>query len=642
MSVQFGKCNFDGKPVDPEDLAEVRPLLAPYGPDGEGSICKDSFAVLYRAFHTTKESRHEVQPHLCPFGAVITWDGRLDNREELIDLFSAETSIASTDLEIVAAAYQRWGTDSFARLIGDWAVSIWEPRTQSMYLAKDSVGARNLYYLLENERVAWSTLLDPLVLLAGHSFELQEEYIAGWLSSFPRTDLTPYAGIRAVAPATFVRISHGCATVKLHWHFDASRKIRYETDAEYEEHFRSVFSKSVHRRLRSDKPVLAELSGGIDSSSIVCAADRILSRGGGETPRLDTVSYYDDSEPNWNERPFFTKVEEHRGRPGCHIDVSGEKSFGFRAEMQYSSTPAFLQRSSAEQDEFAHYVRSHDYRVLLSGVGGDEVTGGQPSPNGGLADLLTTFQFRALAHQLKLWSLNKRQPWFHLLASVVRNFFPVSPGNVLGERGLASILRSNFIRGNRHALLGYSQRLRFFDGLPSSQERMATLRLLQRQVAASPISKEPAIEVRYPYLDRCLLEFLCAIPGEQLVRPGQRRSLMRRALVEIVPQEILGRRRKAYSLRAPRAVIASDGAALVGDRPMLSALLGIVDSGGFAAAVENIQMGHDAALVPLLRLIVVESWLQNLARTAPRVVRWPPSSELQISSMRISAEKIQT
>lgn len=94
---------------------------------------------------------------------------------------------------------------------------------------------------------------------------------------------------------------------------------------------------------------------------------------------------------------------------------------------------------------------------------------------------------------------------------------------------------------------------------------------------------------------------------------------MRRALVEIVPQEILGRRRKAYSLRAPRAVIASDGAALVGDRPMLSALLGIVDSGGFAAAVENIQMGHDAALVPLLRLIVVESWLQNLARTTEKI-----------------------
>lgn len=116
MSVQFGKCNFDGKPVDPEDLAEVRPVLAPYGPDGEGYICKDNLAVLYRAFHTTKESRREVQPHLCPSGAVITWDGRLDNREELIGRLTRETSATSTDLEIVAASYERWG-NGFVRQV---------------------------------------------------------------------------------------------------------------------------------------------------------------------------------------------------------------------------------------------------------------------------------------------------------------------------------------------------------------------------------------------------------------------------------------------------------------------------------------------------------------------------------------------
>src|SRR6202035_132686 len=100
-----------------------------------------------------------------------------------------------------------------------------------------------------------------------------------------------------------------------------ANRIHYRSDAEYEEHFRFCFTESVKRRLRSDSPVLAELSGGMDSSSIVCMADQILARGKGETPRLDTLSYYDDSEPNWNERPYFTKVEEKRGRAGCHIDV---------------------------------------------------------------------------------------------------------------------------------------------------------------------------------------------------------------------------------------------------------------------------------------------------------------------------------
>src|SRR6266702_6630587 len=82
-----------------------------------------------------------------------------------------------------------------------------------------------------------------------------------------------------------------------------------------------VFAKAVQRSLRSDRPVLAELSGGRDSTSIVCMADSIIARGTAETPRLDTLSMYDDSEPNWNERPYFTKVEEKRGRTGWHIDV---------------------------------------------------------------------------------------------------------------------------------------------------------------------------------------------------------------------------------------------------------------------------------------------------------------------------------
>src|SRR4051812_42704740 len=101
MSVQFGKCNFDGKPVDPKDLDKVRPVLAPYGPDGEGYICKDNFGVLYRAFHTTKEATQERQPLVTSLGSVITWDGRLDNRDELIRELGGGLPNNATDLSIV-------------------------------------------------------------------------------------------------------------------------------------------------------------------------------------------------------------------------------------------------------------------------------------------------------------------------------------------------------------------------------------------------------------------------------------------------------------------------------------------------------------------------------------------------------------
>src|SRR5258708_2866348 len=131
MSVQFGKCNFDGKPVNAHDLEEVRPVLAAYGPDGEGYLCQDNVAILHRAFHTTREARRETQPHVSKSGVVITWDGRLDNRKDLIERLAGNLSPQSTDLEIVAAGYDRWGTDTFQELIGDWALSAWNPKHQS-------------------------------------------------------------------------------------------------------------------------------------------------------------------------------------------------------------------------------------------------------------------------------------------------------------------------------------------------------------------------------------------------------------------------------------------------------------------------------------------------------------------------------
>src|SRR5271157_2472184 len=82
MSVQFGRWNFDGQPTAPDYFERASDLLAPYGPDGGDSFSKEGMTVLYRAFHTTKESREEAQPHETRSGAVITWDGRLDNRAD--------------------------------------------------------------------------------------------------------------------------------------------------------------------------------------------------------------------------------------------------------------------------------------------------------------------------------------------------------------------------------------------------------------------------------------------------------------------------------------------------------------------------------------------------------------------------------
>jgi asparagine synthase (glutamine-hydrolysing) len=626
MSVQFGKCNFDGKPVDPQELDRVRPVLAPYGPDAEGIFRKDNVGIVYRAFHTTKESRPENQPCVSASGAVITWDGRLDNRSELIHALRGELSSDSTDLSIVTAAYERWGTDSFAKLIGDWAVSIWNPRTQSLVLAKDFVGARHLYYSVEKDEVTWCTILDPLVLFAGRSFMLEDEYIAGWLSSFPAPHLTPYVGIHSVTPSSFVCFVRGPQKVSKYWDFDPAKRIRYRSDCEYEEHFRSVFLEAVRRRLRSDSPVLAELSGGMDSSSIVCAADTILGCGISETPRLDTVSYYNDSEPNWNERPYFTKIEEKRGRAGCHIDVEPQESLRFEFESEgFAATPASLRRTNQATKQFATYMNSRGNRVVLSGIGGDEVMGGIPTPTPEIADLLARARFRALIHQLTFWALNKRKPWFHLLSEAMTVFLPPALIVLPRNHRPAAWLRRDFVRRNRAAVTGYPSRVKLLGPLPSFQENIATLDGLRRQLACFPLPVSPPHENRYPYLDRHLLEFIYAVPREQLVRPGHRRSLMRRALVGIVPDAILNRARKAFVARAPITAMSSEQPILAEmSRRMASSSRQIIDAKAFCQALQDASHGQEVSIVALTRTLVMEAWLKGHRNTdAPLLAARP-------------------
>jgi asparagine synthase (glutamine-hydrolysing) len=616
MSVQFGRWNFDGQPVDRGYLEKVSPLLAPYGPDGAGSYSKGNISILYRAFHTTKESRRESQPHLASSGAILTWDGRLDNREELIGQLGDLVTAHSTDLDIVSAAYEYWREHCFAMLIGDWALSIWIPHARTLILAKDPIGTRHLYYSFDDKQVSWSTILDPLVLLAGKSFALCEEYIAGWFSMFPAAHLTPYVGIHSVPPSSSVLIRAGKHTVSKYWDFDSGKRIRYRTDAQYEEQFRTVFGEAVRRRLRSDSPILAELSGGMDSSSIVCMADTLIARGDAETPRLDTLSYYDDSEPNWNERPYFTKVEQKRGRTGTHIDVGKQASTKFELDSEhFSATPGFAgSRPSEASRQLAACMTAQGNRVVLSGIGGDEVTGGVPTPTPELADLLAGAHFRTLAHQLRIWALNKRKPWFYLLFDAARHFFPPALVGVPKHKRPAPWLNPDFVKRNRAALQGYESRLKLFGPLPTMQENLSTLELLRRQLGCGVLLSKILYEKRYPYLDRGLLEFMYAIPREQLVRPGQRRSMMRRALVGIVPDELLYRKRKAYVARSPMVDISADWTRYADlTEHMLSSSLGFVDREKLLEGLQKARNGKEVATVTLMRTFSVEIWLRSLS-----------------------------
>ena len=136
--------------------------------------------------------------------------------------------------------------------------------------------------------------------------------------------------------------------------------------------------------------------------------------------------------------------------------------------------------------------------------------------------------------------------------------------------------------------------------------------MLRRQLACSPLPLEPLYEKRYPYLDRNFMEYIYSVPREQLVRPGQRRSLMRRALISIVPSEILNRKRKAYVTRGPLANIATAFTDVIHTAHQMITAQGIINPESLNQAFEDATLGKEVAAVPLMRLMALESWLRGI------------------------------
>lgn len=608
MSIQAGIVYFDGRPIDRGVLLKMSDSLSEFGQDGESLYVQDSLGMLYRPFHTTAESKVERQPLLSPAGEAITWDGRLDNGDELLDHFACKLESYPTDVATVALAFERLGTSCFARLNGDWALSIWRPLQKELILARDYVGVRSLFYLQFPRGVAWCTHLAPLCQCA-RRLTICEEYIAGYLAFYPDGGLTPYREIKSVPPAHFIVVSNGNISVHSYWSLDPGRKTCHGSDREYEEHFRQLFRQAVRRRLRTESPIIAGLSGGYDSTSIVFMADKIAAEEVG-TPRVDTFSYYDLHEPDDDDFVHVLKAEEKRGRTGFHCEMSGSGdslSFGY---VEFAPAPGFGLREEIKP-RLASIVKQHSYRVGLSGLGGDELNGQPLDVRILVADLLMHLQPIVAARQLVTWSLLTRIPLLHLLAGSILELLPLLLRVTFSKRAKVNPwVQKEFARQQRMSALlledvrgGYLR--------PAQRDALQTVATLARLITHAPRS---VVEQRYPYLDRDLVEFLTSIPLTQLLRPGERRSLMRRALSDLLPAETLGRRTKAAAARCYSLALQKHWTQVsqLFENPLVSEF-GFVDAHLIRQSLDTMKNGHvPADFTRLLKALSLEMWLRHV------------------------------
>jgi len=358
---------------------------------------------------------------------MLCWDGRLDNRDELAPLLRRDVFEDLTDAALVLAAYDKWGADFLPRLIGDFALSLWDPLRRTLILARDPFGVRPLYYFRSKEELIWSSTLTSILALPGIDAEVNDEYVAGCLALYPDLATTPYRNITAVEPGQAVIVHNRRLQTRRFWRPAENDEIRYPKDSEYEEHFRQLFREAVSCRLRSDRPIWSELSGGLDSSSIVFMADRIHSERQNSAAPVTTLSFVDHPSATFFDHRFIDVVETERGKRGVHLDGAGQWIRLASPDDASVVTPLTSLCVADLHERVWQEMKVAGARVLLSGLGGDQVTWSNLEPGPELCDLLVARKPVLLHRRLQVWSAATRMPYAQLLwQEVLLPFLPLS------------------------------------------------------------------------------------------------------------------------------------------------------------------------------------------------------------------------
>lgn len=594
--------NRDGLPVERAHLIRMTDLMEHRGPDGASHRFMGPIALAHRALNTTLESVNEKQPLSNEAaGLCLTFDGRIDNREELKTLLETELSETHSDSDaaLVLSAYRKWGEDCPSRLLGDFAFAIWDERRKQLLCARDPLGVRPLFYGTVGKTFVCASEIQALFGLP----RLKSEpnlgvLVARLMRESVKFEDTFYSGISRLPFAHCLTITRDAIRQRRYWEIDPKREIRYRNDDEYAEQFRELFFKAVQCRLRSTTPVAAMLSGGVDSSSIVCSAQAIRKQRGITEPKFETFSMAFDRLSKCDERPFINEVVRHCGvRANFHIaDRDLEESF-FAGRWRLPGL--FYTPHAIVLSPVLEAMKAGGFRVLLDGSGGDELAGTFFEHLVALTRRGKLLSVSALIRQYS--SLYEIPFWKLALDMAIR---PSIPGSVKRLYRRIVPVTSSPIRSlvREEAAPHASERDQvakspIIPAFPNSYQREMYAAIFTG--AAPSILTETyelnvsyfGIEMRQPFRDRRLLEFAFALPFDQLWRDGWSRFAFRNAMRRTLPDAIRRRRGKGMFLALYDAVLAGSAAAEVRALFEDSVLvrLGVGDAGAIRSLVEEYQ-----------------------------------------------------
>lgn len=563
MSGIVGIRYLDKRLVDCENLSKMVDILAHRGPDGADIWADGCVGLGHRMLWTTPESLIEKLPFVNQRrDLVITADARIDNRDELIAALQINNRASDkvVDSELILAAYEKWGEDCPKHLLGDFAFAIWDKRKQILFCARDHFGVKPFYYYSSNNTFVFGSEIKALFCLPEVPRRVNEVRIGDYLTSnFEDKTITFYEEILRLPPAHSLTVNSEGIQLQSYWCLDPTQELHLDSDEEYAAKFREIFTEAVRCRMRSAHRVGSMLSGGLDSSSITCTARKILSENGTES--LPTFSAVFDEVPESDERDYINAVLAQGGTVKHYLH--GDKISplnNIERVLWHQGEPLFGSNLYLNSGIY-EIAQNQNVRVILDGFDGDNTVSHGVGYMGELALAGKWFRLYQEIHGFtKNFHLSFRQMLWqytqtYILKRAFRKYKPLRLLNRISQAATRRIWHHQVKQSPWEAKLNPSfiqrisleQRLQDLEkqrNAPIHNQRHQhhqaltsgvlpyTLEILDQAAAAF------AIELRYPFWDKRLVEFCLSVPANQKMNQGWTRVVMRRGMENILPKEV--------------------------------------------------------------------------------------------------------
>ena len=541
-----GIFNFDGAPVSEARLREMNNIIHHRGPDGQGVFTEGNVGIgstrlaIIDLREISNMPLYDAQNRF-----VIVFNGEVYNyievRKELIQ--KGHTFHTDSDTEVVLNAYMEWGEECLHKFRGMWAFAIWDKQEKTLFCSRDRFGIKPLYFYKDDNRLIFGSEIKQ-ILDCGVDKSVNEETIYDYLvfHFIDHTENTFFKNITKLQAGHKFTIKNGQFKVS-RWYNLPDNNVMKDTRNLYSD-FYDLLYESVNLHLRSDVEVGSCLSGGLDSTAIVCIMHEILHNEGKPEIQKTYTAAYDD--PLIDERPFVEEVIKQTGSTGHYLfpDINGFMAdidrMTYHQDEPYTGATVFAQWSVFKK------IHETGIKVVLDGQGSDEM----------LLGYFSFFPFHLKRNMLNpvkfiseyLGGVNTSNLGFN---KFTQNLIYFNTGSVRYRHVLKNsraFVKNDFIEA-------YQRRGLFNDMIAATSLEANRLSNVWNISIPSLLRYEDrnsmafSVEARVPFLDHKLVEYVFSIPLDKLIQKGWTKDVMRKALKGKIPESIRMRKGKlAFSV----------------------------------------------------------------------------------------------